>query len=124
MINVSMSCNDGHDEVWTTSDSIKAGRFTVPLIHLSIICYSLFTGLHWAQFKVRIRCILQKYCLQVYKFQAFCDKIGIVMFTSRTFYRYLSKLVYPCTYEFWLKDQAKSVNEVLVVLYILNTTDA
>ena len=44
------------------------------------------------------------------------------MLSSRTFYRYISKLVYPCTYEFWLKDQAKSLNEVLVILHIEQRT--
>ena len=47
-------------------------------------------------------------------YQAFFDKIGILSVSKSTYYRHLKDLVYPCTYEFWLKDQAKTINEVLV----------
>ena len=41
------------------------------------------------------------------------------MISTSTFYRHLSKLVYPCTYEFWLRDQAKTINGVLVIVIVL-----
>ena len=49
---VFMRCNEGHDEEWMSSPDIKAGRGSIPLINLMIVCYSLFSGLHWNQFKV------------------------------------------------------------------------
>ena len=49
---VHLVCNDGHDEVWGSCCSVKAGRRSIPIINLSIACYALFSGLHWTQFKV------------------------------------------------------------------------
>ena len=53
-VKVHLLCNDGHEEEWSSSSNVTAGRRRVPLINLMIVCYALFTGLHWTQFKVRI----------------------------------------------------------------------
>ena len=49
---VNITCNEGHEEVWSSSDTVGAGRLRVYLINLQIVCYSFFSGLHWTQFKV------------------------------------------------------------------------
>ena len=51
-LKISLICDDGHCEEWSSSESIKAGRWTVPLINLGIICYSFVCGLHWDQLQV------------------------------------------------------------------------
>ena len=53
-----MFCNDGHKEEWSSSPDVKAGRGTIPLINLLIVCYALFSGLHWDQFKVHMLTII------------------------------------------------------------------
>ena len=52
-VKVYLTCNDGHEEEWSSSKNVKAGRKTVPLVNLLIVCFALFSGLHWTQFKVR-----------------------------------------------------------------------
>ena len=111
-VNISMVCNDGHSEVWCSSKSIKAGRLMVPLINISLTFYLFFSGLHWDQIKVRLEIWKIFYFLL---YQAFFNKLGVVSISKSTFYRNLKSMVYPCTYEFWLKDQAQTINEVLVV---------
>lgn len=37
------------------------------------------------------------------------------MISTTTYYKYLAKLVYKCVYEFWLRNQAESVNKILVL---------
>jgi len=81
--------------VWTSSESIQSGKYEVPLINLTIISYLFFSGIHWSQF------------------MAFCQKINLLMVSTATYYRYLRKLIYPCTYDFWLQDQAKTINSIL-----------
>ena len=39
-------------------------------------------------------------------------------FSTSTFYRNLKTMVYPCTYEFWLQNQAQTISEVLVFIRI------
>ena len=51
-VKVYMYCNEGHKEEWSSSPDIKAGRGTIPLINLILVCYTLFSGMHWNQFKV------------------------------------------------------------------------
>ena len=48
-------------------------------------------------------------------YQAFCGKLGLVMISAQTYYRYLSTLVYNCVYEFWLLKQADDLNNILVI---------
>ena len=36
------------------------------------------------------------------------------MLSTPTYYRYLKNLVYQCTYDFWLKDQAETISHMLV----------
>ena len=50
----------------------------------------------------------------VFSSQAFCSKIGLLMLSTSTYQRYLKNLVYQCTYDFWLKDQAATINSMLV----------
>ena len=57
-VKVHMFCNDGHKEEWSSSPDVKAGRGTIPLINLLIVCYALFSGLHWDQFKVHMLTII------------------------------------------------------------------
>ena len=64
------------------------------LINLSIICYSFLCGLHWDQL------------------HSFFTKCGISLVSESTFYRYLKNLVYPVTYDFWLRDQASIINDL------------
>merc|ERR1712179_879157 len=90
-VKILSTCNDGHKEEWLSSKPVKG----VPLVNLLIVCYAFFSGLNWAQFK------------------AFCDKIGLLMISTSTFYRYLTNLIYRCTYEFWLREQAQSINSLL-----------
>ena len=110
-IKMTLICNDGHTEEWNSSQSIKTGRLTVPLINLALLCYAFFSGLHWDQLKVLI---LLKINYNLKLHQAFLDKVGVLCISKATFYRYLHKLVYPCTYEFWLRNQATVINNVLV----------
>ena len=51
---MTLICNEGHTEEWNSSQSIKTGRLTVPLINLALLCYAFFSGLHWDQLKVTI----------------------------------------------------------------------
>ena len=51
---MTLLCNEGHTENWCSSRTIKTGRLTVPLINLSLLFYSFFSGLHWDQLKVII----------------------------------------------------------------------
>ena len=37
------------------------------------------------------------------------------MISTTTYYKYLAKLVYKCVYEFWLRNQAESINKILVL---------
>ena len=89
-----MLCNDGHCERWCNSASIGIGRYKIYLINLSIIVYSFLSGLHWQQL------------------QSFFSKCGINLVSESTFYRYLKKFVYPVVYDFWLRDQASSINGI------------
>ena len=57
-VKVFMCCNEGHNEEWSSSPDIKAGRGSIPLINLMIVCYTLFSGLHWNQFKVVSQTVL------------------------------------------------------------------
>ena len=54
-IRMTLTCNEGHTEEWNSSQTIKSGRLTVPLINLAILCYTFFSGLHWDQLKVGFR---------------------------------------------------------------------
>ena len=87
-------CNEGHHEEFCNSTSIGLGRYKLYLINLSIICYSFLCGLHWDQL------------------HSFFTKCGISLVSESTFYRYLKNLVYPVTYNFWLRDQASIINDL------------
>ena len=117
-VKISLTCNDGHCEEWSSSESIKAGRWTVPLINLAIICYSFACGLNWEQLQVKLnysRGFLQPY------FQGFFSQLGVLSVSTRNFYRYLDKVVYPFTYDSWLRNQAETITEVLVSLLLSNS---
>ena len=36
------------------------------------------------------------------------------MISTTTYYKYLASLVYNCVYEFWLRNQAETLNKILV----------
>ena len=111
-LKISLICDDGHCEEWSSSESIKAGRWTVPLINLGIICYSFVCGLHWDQLQVisgGSNCFIH-----IWTFQAFFSKLGVLSVSTATFYRYLDKVVYPFVWDNWLRNQAESLEEVLV----------
>merc|ERR1712142_487374 len=44
-VKVYSTCNNGHNEKWSSSASIVGAQSTVPLINIYIICFSLFSGL-------------------------------------------------------------------------------
>ena len=50
--------------------------------------------------------------------QDFCEKVGIMMISTATYYRYLVHVVYKWLYEFWLRDQAKTINQILVFIIL------
>ena len=53
-VKISLTCNDSHTEEWSSSEFIKTGMWTVPIINLAIICYSFVCSLHWEQLQVKI----------------------------------------------------------------------
>ena len=53
-VSAKIRCNEGHDEVWSSSHCIGSSRESVPYINVLLIVYLFLTGLHFDQLKVTI----------------------------------------------------------------------
>ena len=47
--------------------------------------------------------------------QAFFDRSNILSISASTYYRHLKKLVYPVIWTYWLMEQARNIEEVMVI---------
>ena len=97
------------------------------VLSLSLLVLDLF---HWSTFSLRAMPFSQAFTGLNFKYknvhfdankivsiiQAFCDKIGLLMISTSTYYRYLLNVIYRCTYEFWLREQAQLINRIVVRL--------
>ena len=111
-VKIKMTCNSGHEESWSTSKNVGKGRWTMPYINLLLILHSFMAGLSFDPLKVCIS-ILVLFCIS--KSQALFSRCKILFISSSTFYRYLTKLLYPIIWTYWLMDQSRNVASIMVV---------
>ena len=112
-VTVSLTCNSGHKESWASSTNVGSGKWTMPSVNLLLIVYTFLTGLHFDQLKVHILIILS--VVYIVTVQAFFDRCNILSISASTYYRHLKKLVYPVIWTYWLMEQARNIEEVMVI---------
>jgi len=94
-VSVKYTCDLGHTNVWSSSETFQHKKRRVAKINITLAGYLFLCGL---QFKV---------------FKELCDRMGLLIFSSSTYYRHLRNVVYPTTYNFWMEHQAANLTKIM-----------
>ena len=95
-IKVTMVCNAGHEENWSSSADVGSGRESIPHVNIMLIFFLFVTGLHFDQIK------------------AFFERCNILFFSGTTYYKMVKKLLYPVIWCYWLTHQQQNLKELAV----------